>query len=213
MTATSLQGVRVFLVDDHPAVREGLQFLLSRYGIAVCGEAGGREETMQLLTGCSPDLVLVDLSLGNDSGLELLAELRSSGVRTLVYTMHDDARHIRAALTAGAGGYVTKGEMTNALREAITSIIFGDTYLSPVAAAALQSDSPHDATHLRLERLSPREMDIFRRVGRGDSTTDIAAELQITVSTVETNFNRIVSKLKLSGTKELRRLAISYRPL
>lgn len=212
MTVASFQGVRVFLVDDHPAVREGLQFLLSRYGITVCGEAGGREETLQLLAGCLPDLVLVDLSLGNDSGLELLAELRSSGMRTLVYTMHDDARHIRTALTAGAGGYVTKGEMTDALREAITSIISGDTYLSPVAAAAVQTSTSDDETS-KIQKLSVRELEIFRLLGVGHSAAEIALELKITVSTVETNLSRIVAKLELSGTKELRRLAIRHHSL
>ena len=212
MTATSLQGIRVFLVDDHPAVREGLQILLSRYGITVCGESGNCSGAVAGIAAQQPDLALVDLSLGNESGLKLLKHLRPSGLKMLVYTMHDDARQIRAALAAGAHGYATKRELTDTLREAITAVLAGTSYLSPVAAAAFQADLSDDAAD-KILRLSPREFDIFRRVGNGDSAADIAAALLISISTIETNFARIIAKLELSGTKELRRLAISQRSL
>lgn len=212
MTTPSLEGIRIFLVDDHPAVREGLQILLSRYGITVCGEAGDCSGAVAGIAAQRPDLALVDLSLCNESGLELLKLLRPSGLKMLVYTMHDDARQIRAALSAGASGYVTKRELTETLREAIAAVLAGTSYLSPVAAAAFQVGLSDDTAD-KIQKLSPREFDIFRRIGNGDSATDISAALQISISTIETNFARIIAKLELSGTKELRRLAISHRSL
>ena len=104
MRENSFQGIKVFLVDDHPAVTEGLTILLARYGIVVCGEAGGLEEALKALTTVTPDLVLIDLSLGSDNGLDLITDLKSAGIKSLVYTMHDDAWHILAAFDAGVNG-------------------------------------------------------------------------------------------------------------
>jgi DNA-binding NarL/FixJ family response regulator len=210
MTETSLQGIRVFLLDDHPAVREGLSILLSRHGIVICGEAGNLPEARRVLATACSDLVLVDLSLGNENGIDLIRDLHSAGMKTLVYSMHDDARHIRTALVAGAQGYVTKREMTGALIDAIGSILAGRDYISPVAAEALDSDAPAEEERLVSEHLSAREQEIFLRVGEGYPTADIADELQLSISTVETNIARIIAKLKFSGTKEMRRYAIQH---
>ncbi len=210
MRENSLPGIKVFLVDDHPAVTEGLTILLARYGIVVCGEAGGLEEALKALTTVTPDLVLIDLSLGSDNGLDLITDLKSAGIKSLVYTMHDDAWHIRAALAAGVNGYVTKREMTDTLRDAIGAILNGQRYISPGTAEALSAHDPGNEKQTVWERLSAREREIFRGAGEGRSTVDIADELQISVSTVETNIARIISKLGLSGTKEMRRCAIQH---
>ncbi|MFH1139457.1 MAG: response regulator transcription factor [Pseudomonadota bacterium] len=210
MSENNLQGISVFLVDDHPAVTEGLTILLSRYGIVVRGQAGSREKALRALATVVPDLVLVDLSLGSDNGLDLIADLKSAGMKTLVYTMHDDAWHIRSALAAGANGYVTKREITDTLPDAIGAILAGQRFLSPGAAEALAAGDPAAEKQIAWDRLSAREREIFRGAGEGLSTVDIADELQISVSTVETNIARIISKLGLSGTKEMRRRAIQH---
>lgn len=209
MPEAFIQGVRVFLVDDHPAVREGLSLLLTTKGIAVCGEADCQEEALRLLSVVTPDVVLVDLSLGRESGIDLIAELPRS-VKTLVYSMHDDAERIEAALSAGANGYVTKREIAGTLLDAIRCILAGGCYLSPVAAEAATQQVVSDESRVIVELLSDRELEVFRRMGEGYSTTDLAIHFDISPSTVETYYARIMDKLRLSGTKDIRRRAIRF---
>ncbi len=210
MKDSSSQKIRVFLLDDHPAVREGLSILLSRFEMVICGEADNCREAIQVLPTASPDLVLIDLSLGDENGLDLVRHLQSTGMKSLIYSMHDDVWHIQSALTAGAQGYVTKGEMTGILKDAIQTILTGQTYLSPAAVDSLQEQSLSSDDLGILQRLSTREYEIFQLVGEGYSTVEIADELVIAVSTVETNLARMIEKLELTGTKEMRRYAIQH---
>lgn len=207
---TSLPKAQVFLLDDHPAVREGLSILLSRHGFAICGEASNLKEALFKLSMISPDLVLVDLSLENENGLDLIKELQSAGVKSLVYSMHDDARSIRSAVAAGAQGYVTKREMVGILRDAIDTIVTGGNYISQVAAKALEAEPANGENFSVVDQLSAREQQIFEQVGEGYSTADIAETLEISISTVETNIARIILKLGFTGTKEMRRFAIRH---
>lgn len=210
MLDTVLQGVRVFLVDDHPAVREGLSLLLSSKGLVVCGEADRGVDALPRLAGVAVDVVLVDLSLGKESGIDLIAALRESGTKTLVYSMHDDRGRVEAALVAGANGYVTKREMAVTLLQAINSVLAGECYLSPVAAEALKQGASSDDSRPVVARLSEREQKLFCKMGEGYSTADLAQHFAISSSTVETYYARILEKLKLSRTKELRLMAIHY---
>jgi DNA-binding NarL/FixJ family response regulator len=210
MTETSFEGIRVFLLDDHPTVREGLALLLGHYGVTVCGEASCREEALRLLADSSADLLLLDLSLGEESGLDVIEELQAAGIKTLVYTMHDDFHHIRAALKAGVQGYVIKREMTATLKDAIRAVISGRQYLSPATSASLQSGGFEPDEQVVIERFSPRELEIFLKTGEGLSARDISEELLISISTIETYYSRIIAKLECSGVKEMRRRAILY---
>ncbi len=205
------QEIRVFLLDDHPAVREGIALLLARYNMTVCGEAGSGQEAMQQLAGLVPDLLLLDLSLGDESGLDLIEDVKASGIKVLIYTMHDDPRQIRLALAAGADGYVTKREISSILYEAVHAIRAGQLYLSPVALASINNQGMPDKLGSLVERLSPRELAIFKQIGRGCSKSEIAETLEISTSTVETHYTRIIAKLECSGTREMRRRAILYR--
>lgn len=209
MADLSLHGVRVFLVDDHPAVREGLSLLLANKGLVVCGEAGCREDALQLIGTVAADIVLVDLSLGKESGIDLIAALKKCGAKTLAYSMHDDGERVEAALAAGASGYVTKREVAATLLEAIRNILAGGCYLSPIAEAARQQTAP-DEWRVVVERLSGRELDVFRRMGEGYSTADLASHFDISPSTVETYYARIMEKLDLSRAKEIRLKAIKF---
>lgn len=210
MPDTALQGVRVFLVDDHPAVREGLSLLLGSKGLLVCGEADRGADALSRLSAVAVDVVLVDLSLGEESGIDLIAALRESGVKTVVYSMHDDRERVEAALAAGANGYVTKREMAATLLEAISSVLAETCYLSPVAAEALQQGIEPDDHRHAMNLLSEREQKLFCKMGEGYSTADLAQHFAISSSTVETYYARILEKLKLSRTKELRLMAIRY---
>jgi DNA-binding NarL/FixJ family response regulator len=209
MADAALQGVRVFLVDDHPAVREGLSLLLANKGLIVCGEADHREDALRLLSTANPEVVLVDLSLGDESGIDLIEAVRESGMKILVYSMHDDAGRVEAALAAGADGYVTKREMAATLLEAIGSVLAGDCYLSPVAEAARRQAVPVEGV-VMVERLSDRELELFRKMGEGYSTADLARHFDISPSTVETYYARIMEKLDLFGAKEIRLRAIRF---
>ncbi|MGA9752037.1 MAG: response regulator transcription factor [Acidobacteriota bacterium] len=202
--------VRLFMVDDHPAVREGLRLLLEQEGIAICGEAGDSAAALREIPASSPDLVMVDLSLGRESGLVLLRELARSvhKVPLLVYSMHEDAFHIGQALAAGASGYATKREISAVLAQAIRELLAGRRYVSPRARDALGAVPPGQQ---KPEPLSPREIQIYQFLGEGYSTAGIAEELGVSRRTVDSYYARILDKLDASGMEDLRRRAAADR--
>jgi DNA-binding NarL/FixJ family response regulator len=126
----------VFVVDDHPLVREGLELVLGQEGFEIVGEAAGIASTLEHPRLASSQVVLIDLSLDRMPGLDLIPELRRRGLLVVVYSMHEDPAIVRRALAAGASGYVTKREGANALAEAIRTAAAGGVYVSPRAAAA-----------------------------------------------------------------------------
>jgi DNA-binding NarL/FixJ family response regulator len=207
MTETSPGTPRILLVDDHPAIREWLSQLLIQNGLVVCGEAVTVAQTLDLLATARPDLVVVDLSLRKENGLDLVAALSARGVPSVVYSMYDDVLHIEAAFAAGALGYVTKRAMTTALMDAIREVLAGRRYLCPAAAQAL---AVHHLSGGLIDRLSEREREIFTRTGAGYSAADIARHFSLSISTVETHYTRICDKMGYNGIKELRRQAILY---
>lgn len=202
--------VRVFMVDDHPAVRQGLRLLLEQEGVVICGEAGGVVSARESVPGARPDLVLVDLSLGKESGLTLLKELAAlcPGVPRLVYSMHEDSFHVGQALAAGAAGYVTKREMASVLTRAIEEVLAGRRFLSP-RVEELQGAGPEPG-HAG-DPLSPRELLVFRLLGEGYSPAAIADHLAVSRRTVDSYFARIQEKLGLRGMEELRLRAVVSR--
>ena len=205
--SSALQPVQVLLVDDHPAVRQGLALLLAPEDIAVCGEAGGRADALACVEKRRPDLATVDLSLDGDDGLGLIADLHRRGLPVLVYSMHDDPRHVHASIAAGALGYVTKRELHGVLVHAIREVAAGRRFVSPRAAAALAESVESSARGV--EKLSPHEHKVYELLGQGADTSDIAAALGITTHTAESYYSRILVKLNLKGMYELRRQAIA----
>ncbi len=202
--------IEVLLVDDHPAVRHGLALLLAPDGIHVCGEASGRGEALAELRTCRPDVALVDLSLGGEDGTAVVAELHALGISPLVYSMYEDARHIEGAFAAGALGYVTKREIHRVLVHAIREIAAGHRFVSPNAAIAL-AENAADAIARGPDRgLSEQEREVYRLLGIGEGTVEIAAALGISARTVESYFARIMDKLGVDGMHDLRRHAIAH---
>ncbi len=199
--------IRILLVDDHPAVRQGLVVLLEPEGM-VCAEAGGRAEAAARLAESRPDLVIVDLSLDGEDGLTLIADLRERRVPALVYSMHHDARHVGSAFAAGALGYVTKRELQGVLVQAIREVAAGRRYLSPKAAAALAESLAVARPADDIDKLSAHERKVFELLGQGEGTFEIAAALHVSNHTVETYYERIKVKLNLNGMYELKRRAI-----
>jgi len=199
---------RVLIVDDHPAVRFGLRLLLEREGLTVAGEADCMAAARQLAADSRPDLAIVDLSLGDEDGLELLAELGRSepGLALLVYSMHEDAEHIQRALGAGARGYFAKRESAAQLGEGLRSVLAGAVYLSPRIAQSLA-----EARTSTSRQLSQKEQEIYELLGEGLGSSAIAARLDLSPRTVESYFARMLAKLGLGGTRELRQQAIARR--
>jgi DNA-binding NarL/FixJ family response regulator len=134
MNDRSRPRVSIFLVDDHPLVRQGLALLLEQAGFAIGGEADGVQAMLAHPGLASAQVVVLDVTLGPDSGLELIPTLCRRGLRVVVYSMREDAAVVRRALAAGASGYVTKSEAAQLLVEAIRAVLSGATYISPRAA-------------------------------------------------------------------------------
>lgn len=199
---------RIFLIDDHPAVREGLKQLLAQEAHLICGEAGSRAETLERIGSSRADMALLDVSLGEENGLEFIAELRKRDIAVLVYSMHEDAGTIDKAFAAKAAGYVSKREQPDALLAAVSDVLAGVRHISPRAAQSLANRALSSPEADREALLSEREKQILHWLGQGESNADIAATLMIGVRTVETYTARIIAKLDLDGMKALRRYAI-----
>ena len=204
----ALSAIRVLIVDDHPAVRHGLALLLEPEGVVVCAEADNCAEALACARKQMPDLVLVDLSLGEEDGLLLVAELAARGVRALVYSMHEDGRHVEGAFAAGALGYVTKREVHRVLVTAMHEVAEGRRFVSPRAATALAERVADAQSALVQGELSSQERQVYRLLGEGGGTAEIAATMNISTRTVESYYARILIKLGLDGMRQLRRHAI-----
>lgn len=199
-------AVRVYLVEDHPAVRVGIRLLLSEAGMEVCGEASSIQQALEGIAAQPVDLVIVDLSLGGEDGLDLVRELT---VPALVYSMFEDAAHVTRAFSAGARGYLTKRDAAEVLPDAIRTCLAGQRYTSPAAAQGL-ADAPEVLE--QAEKLSLQEQRVLDLLGQGFTTQAIAARLDLSPRTVESYFSRLQVKLGLSGMKALRLHAVANRP-
>lgn len=199
---------RLFIIDDHPVVRQGLRLLFTQASHIVCGDAEDRQQALERIGTCGADVAVLDLSLGDESGLDLIGRIRAAGIAVLVYSMHEDATTIGHAFAAGANGYVSKRESEDILFQAIAALMAGRRHLSPRAEHNMAGRTPAGQEAEPKHALSDRESAILARLGQGDSNADIAAALAISVRTVETYCARLATKLELDGMKALRRYAI-----
>jgi two-component system invasion response regulator UvrY len=175
-------------------------------------EAGNRAEALASAADRGIDAALVDLSLGADDGADVVRELRRLEVPVLVYSMHEDAAHVRSAFEAGAGGYVTKREAYQVLVSAIGDVAAGRRFVSPRAAEALVDLVTHPVAADPADDLSEQERQVYHLMGRGEGTVEIAAALRIGSRTVESYYARVQAKLGLDGMRALRRHAIAHAP-
>ncbi len=216
---------RLLLVDDHPILRHGLASALNgQVHLCVCGEANDSAEALSMVARLEPDLTLVDLSLRGGDGIELLKDLRVRHPKmpTLVLSMHDEALYAERALRAGARGYVMKQEKFDRLLLAISRVLAGMIYVSDqVAAHAVQRmagggsglavpESAPPSTDAYVERLTDRELQVFRLIGRGLGTRLIADNLHLSRKTIESHREHIKSKLGLRDGSELVQRAIQW---
>jgi len=203
----------VLIVDDHPILRHGIAQLVERESdFASCCEAGSIAEAMDVLAAQPVDLMIVDLSLADSSGMDLMRKVREQHghVRCLVLSMHDERLHAERALRAGARGYVMKHEATRKIVTALRSVRDGHIYLSDAIASHLLerlADAPMATEERRpdspLSSLTDREIEVLRLIGRGVKTGDIARQLNRSVHTVEAHRANIKRKLGIRTANEL----------
>ena len=206
---------RVFIVDDHPLVRESLAGLIDQQpDLSVCGEADRSSSALAAIGTAQPDVTIVDLSLADGSGLDLIRDLRQQypRVAVLVLSMHDESLYAERALRAGARGYLMKRAASRDVVVAIRRVREGRIAVSPELAEALAAklvSGPPEGTD-PVSTLSDRELDVFRLVGQGRETRQIADALHLSAKTVQTYCARIKDKLGLNTANELLREAVRW---
>jgi DNA-binding NarL/FixJ family response regulator len=207
---------RIFIVDDHPLVREWLGTLINQQSdLMVCGEAGSASEALALIATAKPQVAVVDISMEGGSGIELIKNIKaiSPQVAVIVLSMHEEALYCERALRAGARGYIMKREATRNVLQAIRCALEGKLYLSHKMAAMMAEkfvEGKAPAPGSRVELLSDRELEVFQLLGRGRGTRQIAEELHVNFRTVQTFCARIKEKLKLATATELLREATRW---
>ena len=204
---------KVFLVDDHPIVRQGLALFIDREpDLMVCGEADGATSALQAIRDTMPDFIVLDISLDGPDGLELLKVLRAEhpNLPVLILSMHDESAYAERALRAGANGYIMKQEATEKVLTAIRHILRGDVYLSESLTKRMLQQFVHGSFPPRdpLAKLSDRELEVYRLIGAGHGTRQIADELHVSTKTVESYQAHIKEKLALRNARELVQHAI-----
>jgi DNA-binding NarL/FixJ family response regulator len=212
-----VRPLRIVIVDDHPIVRKGLvQLIDGEPDLTVCGESGDPEGALAVIGAETPDVAVVDLSLGTGSGLDLVKALAAShpAVRVLVLSMRDELLYAEGALRAGARGYIMKQAAPRELLAAIRQVASGRSYVSERMAERIHSGVQGRATAatdvLPMDRLTAREREVFELIGHGVGRRDIARRLNMALKTVESHIAHIKEKLGLTSGRELMRVAVIW---
>ncbi len=183
---------KIVVVDDHPIVRQGLTELVNREDdLMVCGQAEDAHQAMQAIKDLKPDMIIVDISLKETSGMELIKDIKARypSLSVLALSMHDESMYAERVLRAGAEGYIMKAEATENIVVAIRKVISGQIYLSDSMAPKMVRkllDAGADVGASAIERLSDRELEVFRLIGQGYTTRQIAENLYLSKTTIET---------------------------
>jgi DNA-binding NarL/FixJ family response regulator len=207
---------RVYLVDDHPLVREWLTNLINQQpDLAVCGESESAPQALSAIMATRPHVAVIDISLKDSSGIDLIKNLRDScpSVAVLVLSMHDEAHYAERSLRAGAKGYLMKRETTGKVIEAIRRLVDGKIYVSEKVSEEMTQrfvEGKKPDMRTPVEQLSDRELEVFEMLGQGEGTRRIAENLRVSVKTVQAYCARIKEKLALKNATELLREAIRW---
>lgn len=207
---------RIFIVDDHPIFRQGLAQLINQESdLCVCGEADDYQGALRAVPELNPDMVIVDITLKDMSGIDLIKEVRklNRGIIMLVISMHDESLYAERALRAGARGYVMKQEASESIVQAIRQVRIGGIYVSPRMTEQMLSrfvEGPLDAVESPLKALTDREMEVFHLIGEGLGISEIGLRLHLSVKTIGTYRERIKEKLNLRNSTELLRHAFNW---
>ena len=208
--------IKILLVDDHPIIREHLGELINRESdLAVCGEAVDASQTLQAIATLKPDIVVLDLSLKGAHGTDLIKNIKIQYPRVpiLVLSMYDESLYASRCLRAGARGYVNKQQDSDVVMAAIRHILKGEIYVSEQMSDKILKQfvtGLPPVTDEGIEKLSDRELDTFRMIGSGLSSSEIAAELNVSIKTVETYCKRLKEKLDLPAAPDLHKAAVKW---
>lgn len=211
-----MKQIKILIVEDHPIFRMGMKDMIEHEpDMTVCGDAEDVAGALELLESDRPDLVIVDLSLRESNGLDLVKEIsaRYKRVACLVLSMHDEALHAERCILAGAKGYIMKQEASESVVTAIRRIMDGHIHVSPSIMSHIlnvfrkQPDLAHESP---LKRMSDRELEIFQLIGQGLASKEIAMRLNVSIKTVGTYRERIKEKLNLKNASELLRFAVIW---
>jgi len=209
---------RIWIVDDHPIVRQGLaQLIDGEADLIVCGQSEDAYGSLAAIRQARPDLVLLDVSIKDGDGLELLKELKSfdPSMPVLMLSMHDEALYTERALRAGARGYIMKQEAPQTLLTAVRKVLSGQVYVSDKMGVVLLQrmvGGKKGTGELPMDRLTDRELEVFRMIGAGLSVKAIADKLCLSAKTVEAHREHIKEKLNMKSSAELLRFAIQNSP-
>jgi DNA-binding NarL/FixJ family response regulator len=212
----SAPAAKVLIVDDHPAIREALALRISTQpDLKVCGEAADIGEAVRLAEATAPDVAIIDIALKTGNGIDLIHRLRSQGphLRAIVWSMYSEDLYAEIALRAGAVGYINKEQATGEILNAIRQVLAGKVYLSAAMTQKLLQRNVGrgpDSARAPIASLSDRELDVFRLIGQGRKTQEIADQLHLSIKTVETYRDRIRQKLDLRDGAELARCALQW---
>ncbi len=207
---------RILIVDDHPIVRQGLAELVNHEDdLGVCGQAEDSYEALRAIRELNPNLVVVDISLKETSGLELIKDIHSQqpDLLVLALSMHDETLYAERALRAGAMGYIMKQEATENVIAAIRKILGGEIYVSDRMASRMVRKlvaGQNEPTASPVDCLSDRELEVFHLIGKGHGTRQISERLHLSVKTIETYRAHIKDKLNLADAAELLQYAIRW---
>lgn len=211
-----MKQASIFIVDDHPLVRKGLtQLIDGEPDLTVSGEAASIDETLKKLSNSTPDLAIIDLSLPDGNGLGLVKRLlaRYPKLPILISSMYDEMMFAKRALKLGAKGYINKSATGDEMIEAIRLVLKGKEYISHSLAEQLSyinTDNNQQRDLSPVEKLSDRELEVFESIGKGMGTGAIAADLSLSVKTIESHRANIKTKLGLHSAGELMRRAIQW---
>src|SRR5277367_1745077 len=214
--ASSVRKKMVFVVDDHPIVRQGLTLMINQEpDLTVCGAAEEMHAALSAINTTLPDILIVDISLNGPDGLELLKNIRLTQphLPVLVLSMHDESIYAERALRAGANGYIMKQEATEKVLVALRRILSGEIYVSDRIANSMLRHYVRGANpseHSSISDLTDRELEVFRLIGEGHGTRQIAEALHLSVKTVESYQAHIKEKLSLKNARELVQRAIQW---
>jgi DNA-binding NarL/FixJ family response regulator len=207
---------KVLVVDNHPVVRKGLAHIIDgEPDVRVCGEAASASEALKMAADLKPDLAIVDVSLRDGSGIELIKDLRvrHADLPVLVFSMHDEAFYAERVLRAGARGFVSKEEACATILTAIRRVLTGEVYVSEKMTSRMISkivDAKPGAGTSPADLLTNRELEVFELAGQGLGTRQVAKRLFLSVKTVEAHREKIKKKLKLSSASELLQYALQW---
>jgi DNA-binding NarL/FixJ family response regulator len=206
--------IKVLLVEDHPMFRERLASIIAKRGdMCVCGEADNVNDAIACAEATQPNIAIVDITLRGSNGLDFLKDLKAREINlpVLVLSMHDEAIYAERVLRAGARGYITKYEASSEVMAAIEQVLNGEVYLSrQMTSRMLGRFAVGKKEAGDVSALTDRELDVFQRIGRGETARDIASALHLGITTIDTYRARIKEKLGLKNGNELQRRAMEW---